>query len=176
MLNDLRAGRHSWIVVSVVESGVLARVPPRQCGGGGVWRGVAGSASASASTRAATRHVVATVRHRRRRLVHRVPRRRHAGAYRRHGQLEPVVLPRRARLCVPKRRRLASIVVVLVGVVRVRRPLKKRNQAAKSPPTAPNKKPEKVLFLQLRVHSRVTTVASFSFEILTVLSCEQNNE
>lgn len=123
VLNGFRAGRHSRIVVSVIESGVLAGMPSRQRSGGGVRRGVTGSASigAAASARASATVPTASA------LVFHVSGRSHARAYRRHRQLQSVV-PGRARFRVSKRRFTAIVVVVVVVVaaVAVRRSLRSK--------------------------------------------------
>lgn len=110
-MNGFRAGRHSWIVVSVIESGVLAGMPSRQRCGGRVRRGVTGSASVSAAASARASGTVPTVSA----FVFQESGRSHARAYRWHRQLQSVV-PGRARFRVPKRR-FAAIVVVVVVVV-----------------------------------------------------------
>lgn len=111
VLNGFRAGRHSWIVVSVIESGVLAGMPSRQRSGGGVRRGVTGSASISAAASARASGTVPTVSA----FVFQESGRSHARAYRWHRQLQSVV-PGRARFRVSKRRFTAIVVVVVVVV------------------------------------------------------------
>lgn len=127
VLNGFRTGRHSWIVVSVIESGVLAGMPSRQRSCGGVRRGVTGSASigAAASARASARvsGTVPTTSV----FVLQVSGRSHARAYRRHRQLQSVV-PGRAGFRVSKRRFTAIVVVVVVVVAAaaVRRSLRNK--------------------------------------------------
>ena len=120
VLNGFRAGRHSWIVVSVIESGVLAGMPSRQRSGGGVRRGVTGSASISAAASARASGTVPTVSA----FVFQESGRSHARAYRWHRQLQSVV-PGRARFRVSKRRFTAIVVVavVVVAAAPVRRSL-----------------------------------------------------